>query len=83
LRKFTPETFLHQPFQAVSKRFKFNKVNDFIYECDQKQHTGLLFGDTTLAHIEESILIKPAYGGTVAAFYIVGIDLKLRLREDA
>ena len=40
---------------------------------------GFVFGNTSLLHVEECILVELSHSGAVAALYIVGIYFELWL----
>ena len=65
--------------QAVPQCIEADSIDYFAQEGEHQQHAGFFQGDAALLHVEQSRVVQLAYGGSVAALHVVGIDFKLRL----
>lgn len=63
--------------QAVAEGLHADGVNGFAYEGKHQHHACFGFADSALAHVEEGCLIELTYRSTVAALYVIGVDLQL------
>jgi hypothetical protein len=65
--------------KTVAESFKGYPIDNLTNECSHEELTCLNEADATLLHVEESILIKLAYGSAVATLHVISIDFELGL----
>jgi hypothetical protein len=59
-REFASETHLNEVCQSVAELFHLDVIQHFVDKGLLQQQAGFLLGNTTLAHVEQSIFIHLA-----------------------
>ena len=64
---------------AFGKDWNADGTDNLVCESRHQHHSGLVFANASLAHIKQRTLVQLAHSGAVAALYIIGVNLELRL----
>ena len=65
LTKFSSEALFDKIVEAVAERFEANTVENLTCKGKLEKHTGLIEGNATLTHVEQSFVVELTYGAPV------------------